>query len=82
MYTFSKNIYHDFSPNTDHQGKKLWIYCNDEVLDDFERKRIFEIRRSITLAKNGKRKDLVFTLLNREIIEAMWGQLIGSDMAE
>ena len=55
---------------------------NDEVLDDFERKRILEIRPLITLAKNVKRKDLVFALLNLEVIESMWRQLIGSDWAE
>ena len=55
---------------------------NDEVLDDFERKHILEIRPFITLAKNVKRKDLVFALLNREVIESMWRQLIGSDGAE
>ena len=66
----------------DDQGKTYWIYPNDEVLDDFERKHILEIRPSVTLAKNIKRKDLVFALLNREIIEAMWGQLIGSNEAE
>ena len=43
---------------------------------------ILEIRPSVTLAKNVKRKDLVFALLNREIIEAMWGQLIGSNGSE
>ena len=53
------------------QGKTYWIYPNEEV-DDFERKYILEIRPSVTLAKNIKRKDLVFALLNREIIEAMW----------
>ena len=56
----------------DDQGKTYWIYPNEEVVDDFERKHIFEI----------KRKDLVFALLNREIIEAMWGQLIGSNGSE
>ena len=66
----------------DDQGKTYWIYPNDEVLDDFERKHILEIRPSVTLAKNVKRKDLVFALLNREIIEAMWRQLIGSNEAE
>ena len=66
----------------DDQGKTYWIYPNDEVFDDFERKHILEIRPSVTLAKNVKRKDLVFALLNREIIEAMWRQLIGSDGAE
>ena len=66
----------------DDQGKTYWIYPNDEVLDDFERKHILEIRPLVTLAKNVKRKDLVFALLNREIIEAMWRQLIGSNEAE
>ena len=28
------------------------------------------------MAKNVKKKDLVFALLNREVIEAMWGELI------
>ena len=49
---------------------------------DFERKHVLEIRPSVTLAKNVKRKELVFALLNREIIEAMWGQLIGSIKSE
>ena len=66
----------------DDHGKTYWIYPNDEVLDDFERKHILEIRPSGTLVKKIKRKDLVFALLNREIIEAMWGQLIGSNEAE
>ena len=35
------------------------IYPNNEVLDDFERKHILEIRPSVTLAKNVKRKVLV-----------------------
>ena len=66
----------------DDQGKTYWIYPNDEVLDDFERKHILEIRPLVTLAKNVKRKDLVFALLNREVIESMWRKLIGSDGAE
>ena len=55
----------------DDQEKTYWIYPNEEVVDDFERKLILEIRPSVTLAKNVKMKDLVFALLNREIIEAM-----------
>ena len=54
----------------------------EEVTDDFGRKHVFESRPSVTLAKNVKRKDLVFALLNREIIEAMWKQLIGSNEPE
>ena len=66
----------------DDQGKTYWIYPNEENVDDFERKHILEIRPSVTLAKNVKRKDLVFAPLNREVIEAMWGQLIGSNRSE
>ena len=66
----------------DDQGKIYWIYPNDEVLDDFERKHILEIRPLVTLAKNVKRKDLVFALLNCEIIQSMWRQLTGADGAE
>ena len=66
----------------DDQEKTYWMYPNEKVVDDFERKHILEIRPSVTLAKNVSRKDLVFALLNREIIEAMWAQLIGSNMSE
>ena len=55
----------------DDQEKTYWMYPNEEVVDDFKRKHILEIRPSVTLAKNVKWKDLVFALLNREIIEAM-----------
>ena len=66
----------------DDQGKTYWIYPTEEVTDDFERKHVLEIRPSVTLAKNVKKKKWVFALLNREIIEAMWGQLIGSNESE
>ena len=58
------------------------LHLRLRLKNDFERKHILEIRPSVTLAKNVKRKELVFALLNREIIEAMWGQLIGSDELE
>ena len=48
-----------------------WIYPKEEVTDDFERKHVLEIRPSVTLAKSITRKDLVFALLNGEIIKAM-----------
>ena len=63
----------------DDKGKTYWIYPNEEVTDDFERKHVLEIRPSVVLAKNVKRKDLVFALLNREVIEAMWAELINSN---
>ena len=66
----------------DDQGKTYWIYPSEEVIDDFERKHVLEIRPSVMLAKNVKRKDLVFALLNQETIEAMWGQLIGPKESE
>ena len=73
-----------FSPRV---RPKSFLYCVPFfslpwLVDDFERNHILEIRPSVTLAKNVKRKDLVFALLNREIIEAMWGQLIGSNGSE
>ena len=66
----------------DDQGKTYWIYPSEEVIDDFERKHVLEIRPSVMLAKNVNRKDLVFALLSRETIEAMWGQLIGPKESE
>ena len=66
----------------DDQGKTYWIYPSEEVIDDFERKHVLEIRPSVMLAKNVKRKDLVFALLNQETIEAMWGELIGPKKSE
>ena len=63
----------------DDKGKTYWIYPNEEVTDDFERKHVLEIGPSVVLAKNVKRKDLVFALLNREVIEAMWTELINSN---
>ena len=66
----------------DDQGKTYWIYPGEEVIDDFERKHVLEIRPSVMLANNVKRKDLVFALLNRETIEAMWGLLIGPIKSE
>ena len=66
----------------DDKVKTYWIYPNDEDSDDFERKHILEIRPSVVLAKNVKRKDLVFALLNQKVIEAMWGQLINSNESD
>ena len=66
----------------DYEGKTYWIYPSEEVIDDFERKHVLEIRPSVMLAKNVKSKNLVFALLNRETIEAMWGQLIGPNESE
>ena len=63
----------------DDKGETYWIYPNEEVTDDLERKHVLGIRPSVVLAKNVKRKDLVFALLNQEVIEAMWTELINSN---
>ena len=55
----------------DDQGRTYWIYSTDEGRDFYIRKHILDLRPSVTLAKNIKRKDPVFALLNREIIEAL-----------
>ena len=53
------------------QGRTYWIYFTDEGSDFYKRKHVLDLRPSVTLAKNIKRKDPVFALLNREIIEAL-----------
>ena len=55
----------------DDEGKTYWIYPAEDYVDDYEKKHVLEIRPSVSLAKNIKRKDLVFALLNREIIKAL-----------
>ena len=66
----------------DDKGKTYLLFSNEEVADDFKRKHNFEIKPSVIVAKNVKRKDLVIALLDREIIEALWGQLMGSNKSE
>ena len=39
----------------DDKGKIYWIYSNEEVTDDFEKKDVLEIRPSVILCKNVKR---------------------------
>jgi len=63
-------------------GEKYWIYPNEEVADDFQIKHVLEIRHSVVVAKNVKRKDLVLPLLNWVIIETLWVQLVGSNECE
>ena len=64
----------------DDVGKTYWIYPTEEEVDQFEKKHVLEIRPSVTLAKNINQKDLVFALLNNEVIEALWDQLINPDI--
>ena len=53
--------------------KTYWIYPTKEEVDHFEKKHVLEITPFVIFAKNIKQKDLVFALLNREVIEALWG---------
>ena len=59
----------------DDQGKTYWIYPTEEKLDQYGRKNVLDTRPSISLAKNVKRRDPVFVLYNREVIEALSTQL-------
>ena len=59
----------------DDQGKTYWVYPIEEQLENYEKKHTLEIRPSVSLAKNIKRKDPVFQLLNREIVEAISAQI-------
>ena len=47
------------------------LFSNEEVADGFKRKHNLEIKPSVIVTKNVKRKDLVIALLNHEIIEAV-----------
>ena len=53
------------------QGWTYGIYFTDEGSDFYKRKHVLDLRPSVTLAKNIKRKDPLFALLNKEIIEAL-----------
>ena len=55
----------------DDTGRRYWVYSAEEDVETYEEKNILQVRPSITLAKNIKRKDPVFALLNREVIEAL-----------
>ena len=59
----------------DDVGKTYWVYSDEENVDTYEEKHILSVRPSLTLAKNIKRKEPVFALLNREFIEAFSSDL-------
>ena len=65
----------------DDQGKTYWVYPMEEQLENYEKKHTLEIRPSVSLANNIKRKDPVFQLLNREIVEAVCAQFFDVDCA-
>ena len=54
----------------------------EEQLENYEKKHTLEIRPSVSLANNIKRKDPVFQLLNREIVEAVCAQFFDVDCAQ
>ena len=62
----------------------LALFLDFEYLVPLQSNEIFfRISSEKTYCSNlVKRKDLVFALLNGEIIQSMWRQLIGSDGAE
>ena len=59
----------------DDRGKTYWIYPDEDTVDDYQQKHILDIRPSVIVAKNIKRKDLVLALLNREVIEGICEKL-------
>ena len=48
-------------------GKTYWVY-SEENTNSYKKKNILDMRPLVSLAKNIKRKEPVFALLNREVI--------------
>ena len=48
----------------DDKGKTYWVYPDVKVVDEFQGKNVLDIRPSVTVSKNIRRKDLVLALLN------------------
>ena len=59
----------------DDYGKTYWIYSAEEKEEVYKKKNILSVRPSVVLAKNIKRKDHVFALINRELIEGVSASL-------
>ena len=57
----------------DNQGKTYWIYSANDQSDVYTRNHVLD------LAKNIKRKDPVFALLNREMVESVSQSLYSSE---
>ena len=62
----------------DNQGKTYWIYSANDQSDVYTRNHVLDLRPSVTLAKNIKRKDPVFALLNRVMVESVSQSLYSS----
>ena len=60
------------------QGKTYWIYSANDQSDVYTRNHVLDLRPSVTLSKNIKRKDPVFALLNREMVESVSQSLYSS----
>ena len=58
----------------DDSGKTYWGY-SDEDIDNYKQTSILVMQPSVSLAKNIKRNEPVFSLLNREIIESVTAPL-------
>ena len=58
----------------DDSGKTYWVY-SDMDIDNYKQTSILDMRPSVSLAKNIKRNEPVFSLLNREIIESVTAPL-------
>ena len=55
----------------DDHGKTYWMYASDDQHEIYRQKHILDLRPSVSLAKNIKRKDPVYVLLNKDIVEAI-----------
>ena len=64
----------------DDSGKTYWVY-SDKGTDSYKQTNILDMQPSVSLAKNIKRKDPVFSLLNREIIESVVAPLYHTPLA-
>ena len=59
----------------DDVGKTYWVYSDEENVDTYEEKHILSVAPSLTLAKNMKRKEPLFALLNPKFIETFSSDL-------
>ena len=63
------------TPAKDDAGKTYWTCSEEKRVEYFKEKHILTVRPSVSLAKNIKRKDPVFALMNREIIDRVTAQM-------
>lgn len=58
-------------------GKTYWVY-SEEISNNYKKDNLLDMRPSVSLAKNIKRKEPVFSLLNRKVIESITAPLYPS----